>query len=224
MRKAKMSKRTKITKSKTKTSKSKSTNLMTSAEKMEKDFRNMPGQIATCYRSELMTVKTQEGKLKNELKKVQANVTNTEKKIAAIIKKNSKPNAKVTAASKKAIVAAKKIQVIANKSAKDLANKLTQIHKTLVALDGKQAKFTALGKLLGQLEKEISKKVVKTAKPVKQQAKATKSAKPVKAVKTKTRKSNKAKSSATHDTMNAEQDKSSMSAAVSSSDETVEMN
>lgn len=163
--------RSKMTKMKKTASKSKknSHNMIASAERLEKDFRSMPAKIATCYRSELMTVKHQETKLKTELKKAQADQMSSQKKMATLAKAKTK-----TAANKKMMAAAKKVKDRAGKSAKDLASKLSQVHKTMLALDGKQAKFTALGKILGQLESQLAKKTAK--KPAKLAKKSGKKA------------------------------------------------
>lgn len=149
--------------------KSSHSNLMTSAERMEKEFRAMPAKIALCYRSELMTVKHQETKLKGDLKKAHSMQMDSDKKLSLLAKSKTKSKP----AMKKLMASAKKMKDHANKSAKDLAAKLSQLHKTMLALDGKQAKFTALGKMLGQLESQLGKRTMKAAKSSKKSGKKT---------------------------------------------------
>lgn len=201
-------KKTATRKTKKTASKAKSQhNMLASAAKLEKEFHTMPAKIASSYRSELMTVKQQETKLKTELKKVQANQATSQKKLSTLKSKTQ------TAKTKKLMAAAKKIQDRANKSAKDLATKLTQINKTLMALDGKQATFTALGKMLAQLEKQVAKKTMKATK--------IKSApKKAKAKRTKARKLETAITSTSHEIPPM---MSSITSSNSSSDESVEM-
>jgi len=120
-------------------------------DRMEKDFRSAPARIAAEYRKEVVILKQQEFKLKTELKK------------AAILQKALKTkhtvlSTKKTATAKKQLTAMKKVQIQLTKAVKDSMKKLEQIQKLCKIKAEKQAKFTAISKQLGKLEKELSKK------------------------------------------------------------------
>lgn len=124
------------------------------AEKIEKEFRQIPSKLSKLYRQELKIQKKTEAKLKSDIKK------------AEVMQKTA---LKKQSGSAKAKQAANTI--------KALTKKLDQVKKTAEKLHGKQKKYTALKKGLAQLEKELNTTVkakktaprkIKSAKSIKQ--------------------------------------------------------
>lgn len=119
------------------------------AEKVEKEFRQLPAKLVKLYRQELMIQKQQESKLKVDVKKTKALQKDAQKKQAVLAK------ARITQSSKKQLLTAKKADSNAEKTLKMLNLKLNQMGKKGEMLRAKQAKFTLLGSELTRLEKQL---------------------------------------------------------------------
>ncbi|HSW93466.1 MAG TPA: hypothetical protein VLJ15_03830 [Gammaproteobacteria bacterium] len=132
------------------------------AEKVEKEFRQLPARLARLYRQELMAQKQQESKWKADINKAKALQKNAEKKQAAL-------RAKTTPSAKKQWLAAQKANHQAEKTIKTLTLQLKQLVQKNEALRAKQNKFAWLGKELQKLEKQFSSKRA-SAKPLKKPA------------------------------------------------------
>ena len=153
-------------------SKAKTTTLSLT-EKLEKDFRDAPAKLVSEYRKEIAVLKQQEIKLKTELKKAHMLQKALKTKHAALSAK------KLTATAKKQLTTAKKVQAELIKATKDFTAKLDQIKNQIKTLSDKQAKYTVIGKQCAILQKQLTKKAVKTKSAVKtskKSAKKTKSA------------------------------------------------
>ncbi len=135
-----------------------STQLLMLADKIEKEFRQIPGKLARLYRQELMTQKQQELKLKAQLKKTEALENAAQKKLETLMKTN---------APKKRLVSTRKSREQAAKTMKQLTAQLNQITKNRDTLLVKQNKYTALNRELGKLEKQLTLQVLTKTKPQK---------------------------------------------------------
>ncbi|HSW69881.1 MAG TPA: hypothetical protein VLI69_07015 [Gammaproteobacteria bacterium] len=150
-------------------------NILSLAEKVEKEFRQLPSRLAKLYRQELMAQKAQESKFKNELKKAQISQNAAQAKQENLLKLNP------TKSNKKQLAAAKKSNEQANKNIKMLTAKLDQITKQANMLLAKQTKYLTLNKELAKLEKELTVKALTTLnkKPLKKtKSNMTKKAQP----------------------------------------------
>ena len=152
--------------------------LLALAEKIEKEFRQIPTKLAQLYRRDLMAQKEQESKLKAEIKKAEASQKLALKKQADLMK------AKPSKSTKKQLATAKKSNEQATKMIKLLTQQLTQAAKNSAMLLAKQNKFTALGKELVKLEKQLATKAATIVKAKKATATKGKSAKPAMAKQT----------------------------------------
>lgn len=177
MRQKKKVRSVKAKKSVIKNKAKKTTTALSLTDKMEKDFRETPAKIVALYQKDIAVSKQQETKLKNELQKAEVLKKALQSKIAALSSK------KLTSASKKQLNSTKKMQVQLTKAISDFSVKLEAIKKLVRTLTEKQALFSALGKQLAKLEKELMMKARQAEK-----AKAAK-AKKVKAKKTSAKKS-----------------------------------
>jgi septal ring factor EnvC (AmiA/AmiB activator) len=169
----KSAKRVKMKKTTTKTRTSHQ-GVLSLAEKVEKEFRQIPTKLAKLYRQEVMSLKQQENKLKAELKQVAVLHSTAQKKHAKLAAE------KMTTTTKKQLVNAKKTMAQATKTMKDLANNLAKTSKSIAALVAKQTKYTALNAELAKLEKKLAaemKKSVKAPKNSVKKAKVTKAKK-----------------------------------------------
>ena len=137
------------------------------AEKVEKEFRQIPTKLAKLYQQELMTLKRQETKLKAELNKTLNTQKTAQKKQAALATANS------TATNKKQLAGLKKTLTQTNQSIKTLNRDIEKIAKDSAPLQDKQLKYTTLSKELAKLEKELLAKI-KATKATKTQKKAAK--------------------------------------------------
>jgi hypothetical protein len=135
-------------------------NVLSLAEKVEKEFRQIPMKLAKLYRQETAALKQQEKKLKADLKNAQATQKAAQKKQAALTSSVSKTSKKQLAAMKKTIAEA-------TNTIKMLTKQLAQIAKTAAPLLAKQTKYTALNKELAKLDKELTAKI-KMRKPTPQ--------------------------------------------------------
>jgi hypothetical protein len=141
--------------------------MMNSVEMMEKNFKNMPKQVAVQCQKELATVRQYEKKLSVELKKAQILVKEIKAKCVTLASK------KTSATSKKQLAAAKKGLVSANTAIKEMTAKWSQLTKQIAALRDKQGKFTALSKELSKFDTQRAK-TAKKAAPAKKAAKSKK--------------------------------------------------
>jgi hypothetical protein len=146
MPKKKGSKITKMKKSVTKTQKQSGALML--AEKVEKEFRQLPAKLARLYRRELMIQKQQDAKLKTEINKVKAVQKEAQKKQAKLA------SAKTTKSTPKQLIKAKKAEAAAAKTLKTLVLQMNQTAKNTDMLRAKQTKFTLLGKELVRFEKQ----------------------------------------------------------------------
>lgn len=131
-------------------------------QQIEKEFHQVPGQLAGLLNKEIVSLKQQESKLKAALNKASAQVKHSQAQI-----KSAEKN-KHTAAGKKQINAAKKALATASKLHTSLTKELTQLAKTLEAHNTHQAKMNALRKHLSQFGKiwaSLAKKAKAKAKP-----------------------------------------------------------
>ncbi len=133
---------------------------LANAQKMEKDFIDVPAKLASQLTKEINSLKQKEAKLKAALNKAKAQTKASEGKI----KKASKANKSATG--KKQLAVAKKTHANKLKIENGLNNQLDETSNLLNTILSKQAKFIMIGKLLNQFEKEWSKgaKKSKTAK------------------------------------------------------------
>lgn len=135
------------------------------ADKMGKDFRALPAQIATQYRKELLVLKEQEKKLMEAVKKAQAQAA------AAMNKHHAIAARPVTVASKKQLKTAKISCDKANKLLSALTKNLETAKKhTLVAVE-KQTIFSTINKdfsnFIKQIEAKAKKPIATKKKPSK---------------------------------------------------------
>ncbi len=163
MRRKKAAKTVKTKKTKRSRAK-KQSSTMNSTDKMEKQFREIPGQLATQCRKDLATFSKQESRLSKELKKA----LSLSKAISA--KCDNLTNANPTATVKKQLASAKKGYKKANDAIAAISAKFQQITQTIENLTDKQNKYLAIEKELNQFDKNWSKKSVK---PVKKKQKNT---------------------------------------------------
>jgi len=173
MQKKKIAKRAKMKKSPAK-SRTTQQGVLSLAEKVEKEFHQIPMKLAKLYRQELMTLKQQETKLKDDLKKTQVLQKFTQKKQTELLK------AKKTASGQKQLAAVKQTLSQAAKTTKDFARKLDQLAKNSVTLLAKKIKYTTLSKELSKLEKQLTMKANQPAKAQIQKKAPKKTAKPIK--------------------------------------------
>jgi len=127
----------------------KQTGVLILAEKVEKEFRQLPAKLAKLYRQELMIQKKQESRLKVDVKKAKALQKAAQKKQAVLAK------ARMTQSTGKQLIKAKKADSNAEKMLKMLTLKLNQMSKKGEMLRAKQTRFTLLGKELTRLEKKL---------------------------------------------------------------------
>lgn len=153
-------------------------NTIASTDKMEKDIASVPAKLAAQLNKEITSLKQKENKLKTAHNKIKTDVKNWETRIKAASK------AQKSAAAKKRLNAAKKAYTQANKTQDGVSKELQQTVQTLETLLNKQAKFTALSKLLNQFEKEWARNSKKASAANKAKAKKKKSAKKSKVAKT----------------------------------------
>ncbi len=165
MAKQKVKKHAKVKKTIAKTSKIKQS-VLSLAEKVEKEFRQIPMKLAKLYRQEIVALKQQEKKLKADSKKAQSTQKTALKKQAGL-----KP-----AHSHKKRVTTQKQVALADKIIKEIAAKLDHVNKTKNAFLAKQMKYMALNKELTTLEKKLS--VKNNKKPAKTKMKETKKSRP----------------------------------------------
>ncbi len=123
------------------------------AEKVEKEFRQIPTKLAKLYRQEVMTLKQQEAKWKAEIKKAELSQKAAENKHRQLA------NATMTKTAKKQFAAAKKTLAQANKTIKELSTNLAKISKNINDLVAKQMKYTALNTELAKIEKQLIQKI-----------------------------------------------------------------
>lgn len=153
----KTAKRTKTKKSTTKPQMQRS--ILALAEKVEKEFRQLPTKLSKLYRQELMAQKQIESKLKTDIKKT------VEQQKAALKKQSILMKGKVGKATKKQLATTKKSIDQATKTIKAHTLKLTQVAKTSEMLSTKQKKYASLNKGLAQIEKQLlAESAVKTNK------------------------------------------------------------
>lgn len=140
--------------------------------KIEMELHGIPAKLATQLDKEIATLKQKEAKLKQALLKLKSQLKNWESKI------KSAGSAKHTASGKKQLNAAKKAHGQAVKERTNLTKTLEQTTQTLQAIVNKQAKFTALAKLLKQFDKDWVKKAKATKQTKKAKTKRATTAKP----------------------------------------------
>ena len=144
--------------------------VLTLAEKVEKEFRQLPAKLAKLYRQELMIQKQQQARLKTDMKKA-ANQQKSALKKQAVIQKS-----KTTTTSRKQLATAQKARAVAEKTIKILTAKLHENTKHCAMLLTQQNKFTLLGKELIKFEKQLAAKATaKTKKPAAKRTASTKS-------------------------------------------------
>jgi molybdopterin-biosynthesis enzyme MoeA-like protein len=177
MRRKKAAKPVKAKAKKTTRIQSKKQVVMNMADKMEKNFKEIPRQIVAQCRKELATFKQQESKLSTEFKKASALAKAIKAKCATLAK------AKTTATVKKQLAAAKKGLKHATDAISAMSAKIEQIKKQIKVTTDKQNKFLAISKELSSFDKTWAKKTIKPAKKAPKKsvkAKKAKSAAPVK--------------------------------------------
>lgn len=138
--------------------------LLALAEKVEKEFRQLPTKLAKLYQQEVMAHKQQEKKLKDEIKKVEV----IQKKQASVMKAKTKPT-------QKQLMAAKKSNQQTTKTINQLTTQLNQTTKNGAMLLAKQNKYTALNKELAKLDKQLTLKATTAVKASSKPAKKAKS-------------------------------------------------
>ena len=123
------------------------------ADKMEKDFKEMPAKLIAQFKNEIDALKKQEAKLKTELNKAENQHKIIKKKHDILANAKSK----VTAASKKRTVVAKKAFDLATNGVKVLTTKMDQVKNAWKTIAKKQTTFVNLNNALKKLEKELTK-------------------------------------------------------------------
>lgn len=138
------------------------------AQRMEQDFAGVPAKLIAQLNKEITSLKQKENKLKTAHNKTKADVKNWEVRIKVASKANK------TATVKKQLIAAKKAYTQANKTQTGLNKELQQASLSLETLLNKQAKLTALSKLLNQFEKDWTRNLKKAKVKVKKSGKKAK--------------------------------------------------
>lgn len=173
------------------------------AAQIEKDFLNLPTQLAGHFNQATDALEQKAAKTKTAITKIDAQI----QKLTLTLKAGK---TKKTATAKKQAAAAKKALVVAKKHLRDLTKELAIITKSITALTLKAAKMQALKKHLVSFEKSWAKEAKALKKSAKAKASAKKTAakaKPKKKaspVKAKRSSENTMPTQSTHDTMHDE--------------------
>lgn len=172
------------------------TNILATVQKLEKEFIQVPAQLANRLTKEINTHQKQESKLAKALNKASSLAKKAESRFKALVNAKSP-----SAANKKQVKIAKNAHNDAKQLHAELSKQLQAVTTSIEALLSKQSKLESLGKYLNQFEKEWAKAIRDAKKAAKHKAEAKANAKANAKAKTKTKKraSSKAKTE-THTT------------------------
>jgi len=126
-----------------------------SIQQLEKDFRAIPSKLTAQSQKDLNASKQQEAKLRNELKKLQAQQKIAKEKHQNLLSKNK---TKPSLTARKQISAAKSTHDKISQSALRLTRQLAEVKAERETLTRHHAKCAALQSYLNQFEKNWEKK------------------------------------------------------------------